>query len=90
METASPEAMKRLAQVGMGIAILPEPLVKADLKSGSLSRIRVTGTTFRRVLATVLRRDRRLGPATQDFLQRVRTRFPEREITHARRKKPRP
>jgi DNA-binding transcriptional LysR family regulator len=90
METASPEAMKRLAEVGMGIAILPEPLVRADLKSGTLSRIRVTGTTFRRVLATVLRRDRRLGPATQDFLQRVGARFPERHTAHARRKKPRP
>jgi DNA-binding transcriptional LysR family regulator len=89
METASPEAMKRLAEVGMGIAILPQALVAADLRAGSLRRIHVTGTAFRRLLAITVRRDRRLGPATQDFLQRVRTRFPEKQVVGSKRKKPR-
>ena len=89
METASPEAMKRLAQVGMGIAILPEAVVQADVRSGSLVRIVVADARFHRVLAFVLRRDRHLGPATQDFLQRVRERFPEATPTTRKRQKPR-
>jgi len=89
METASPEAMKRLAQVGMGIAILPEALVRADVQARTLARIAVVGTSFRRILAFVLRRDRHLGPATQDFLQRVRQRFPSARLASHKRKKPR-
>ena len=89
METASPEAMKRLAQVGMGIAILPEALVAADITAGSLVRFTVADTQFKRILAIVLRRDRHLGPATRDFLQRVRSQFPNTLGTSNKRKKPR-
>jgi DNA-binding transcriptional LysR family regulator len=89
METASPEAMKRLVEVGMGIAILPEALVAGDLRSGTLSHIPLTDATFERVLAVVLRRDRHLGPATQDFLQRVRQRFPTSGLADRQSKKPR-
>ena len=89
METASPEAMKRLAQVGMGIAILPEALVQADVRAGTLARIAIPNARFQRILAYVLRRDRHLGPATQDFLQRVRSRFPEAQPAANKRRKPR-
>ena len=48
METGSPEAMKRLAEVGMGVAILPEALVRPDIAAGRLRRLHVAEARFER------------------------------------------
>lgn len=78
METGSPEAMKRLAEVGVGIAILPDTLVRGEIDAGRLCRLRPAETRFQRTLAAVRRRGRVVGPATERFLELVHRRWRRR------------
>lgn len=71
METASPEAMKRLAEVGVGASILPEPLVRGDLAAGRLGRVHLRNAGFVRRLATVVHRGRDLPPPAREFMNAV-------------------
>ncbi|MBU1698847.1 MAG: LysR family transcriptional regulator [Candidatus Eisenbacteria bacterium] len=43
MEMSHPEPIKRLVRVGLGISVLPESLVKEDLRRGLLGRVRIQG-----------------------------------------------
>ncbi|UCE01281.1 MAG: LysR family transcriptional regulator [Candidatus Latescibacterota bacterium] len=81
METGSPEAMKRLAEVGMGIAILPEELLRTEVRSGRLGRVRLAGAQFERTLALVRRRGRLLGPAVLRFQDLLHRRWGRRRQT---------
>ena len=76
METESPEAMKRLAEVGVGISILPEAQVQQEIASGRLVALAPTDARFSRTLAWATRRGRSLGPAARHFLAQVRRRWP--------------
>jgi DNA-binding transcriptional LysR family regulator len=71
METASPEAMKRLAEVGVGATILPEPLVRSDLATRRLGLVRLRDAGFVRRLAAVVHRGRALPPPAREFLDLV-------------------
>ena len=72
METASPEAMKRLAEVGVGIAIVPEPLVREEIASGRLRQLLLRDARFTRQLGTAVRRGRVLPGAALAFLELLR------------------
>src|SRR5262249_46337054 len=63
METESPEAMKRLAEVGVGIAILPEAQVQQEIASGRLRVLAPADAHFSRTLAWATRRGRALRRA---------------------------
>lgn len=76
METASPEAMKHLAQAGVGICIIPEALVRDDVAANRLSRLRTSDARFLRRLGTAVHRTRPLSPAGRDFLALVHRRYP--------------
>lgn len=76
METASPEAMKRLAEAGVGICILPEALVQDDVAAGRLSRLRTSDARFVRRLGTAVHRTRPLSPSADEFLALVHRRYP--------------
>jgi DNA-binding transcriptional LysR family regulator len=76
METESPEAMRRLAEVGVGIAILPEAQIRDVLAAGRLHALFPTDARFHRILATARRRGRALAPAAQRFLALVEQRWP--------------
>ena len=76
METASPEAMKRLAEVGVGLAIVPRALVEDEIGRGRLVEVEVTDARFARTLAVALRRGRQLPPAAQRFVAMLEARFP--------------
>lgn len=78
METGSPEAMQRLAEAGVGVAILPLTQIRAAEAQGRLRRLRPVNTRFVRTLAVARRRDRHLGPHARRFLERVRARWPTR------------
>jgi DNA-binding transcriptional LysR family regulator len=75
METASPEAMKRLAQVGVGIAILPEALVAQDVAAGLLRRLETPDARFERTLATAVLRGRHPEGPVGRFLDLVYARW---------------
>jgi len=76
METASPEAMKRLAEAGVGISIIPEALVHGDVTAGRLCRLRTSDARFIRRLGTVVHRTRALSPLAREFLALVHRRYP--------------
>jgi DNA-binding transcriptional LysR family regulator len=84
METESPEAMKRLAEVGLGLAILPLAQVRQELADGRLRRLEPRDARFSRTLATVTRRGRRLGPEATSFLEHLWRRWPRPPATRGR------
>jgi DNA-binding transcriptional LysR family regulator len=71
MEISSPEAIKRLAQAGLGPAILPEPVVADELESGALVRLRMGPLRIERAIGMVHRERAALSPAARAFLDMV-------------------
>lgn len=67
-ELGSTEAIKRLAAAGAGLGCLSRHAVAQALTDGQLVELRTRLPAARRRLAMVLRRDKRLGRATQDFI----------------------
>ncbi len=67
-ELGSTEAIKRLAAAGAGLACVSRHAVVQALAQGELVALRTRLPVARRRLAMVLRRDKRLGRATQDFI----------------------
>lgn len=76
METASPEAMKRLAEVGVGITVVPEALVHDEVQAGRLVRLAIRDVRFERRLGTAVLRGRQLSTAATRFLALVQRHFP--------------
>ena len=74
MEVSSPEAMKRLAQAELGVAILPRPVVAAELRSGVLAEIPTGRLRFEREIGMVYRDRDALSPAARVFLEMVEAR----------------
>jgi DNA-binding transcriptional LysR family regulator len=75
MDVSSPEAMKRLAQAELGVAILPRPVVSAELRAGSLVEIPTGRLRFARDIAMVYRDRDALSPAARVFLEMVEARL---------------
>ena len=67
-ELGSTEAIKRLAAAGTGLACLSRHAAADDLRTGRLIEIKTSLPASQRRLTMVLRRDRRLGSATTDFM----------------------
>ena len=78
MEISSPEAMKRLAQAGLGVAILPRPVVAAELGRKVLKAIAIPGVRFEREIGMVSREDDALSPAARVFRDMIEQRFGRR------------
>jgi DNA-binding transcriptional LysR family regulator len=76
MEISSPEAMKRLAEAGLGVSILPRPVVAAEIRRKVLKAIAIPGVRFEREIGMVHRGESSLSPAARAFLQMVEARFP--------------
>lgn len=81
METASPEAMKRLAEVGVGLTIVPEALARDEVAAGRLVRIEVSDAVFTRRLGTAVRRARVLAGTAERFLELLHRRYPPLDAT---------
>lgn len=78
MEISSPEAMKHLAQAGLGISILPRPVVAAELGRHVLKAIALPGVRFEREIGMVFRSDDGLSPAARVFREMIDRRFRRR------------
>ena len=78
MEISSPEAMKRLTQAGLGVSILPRPVVAAELGRHALSAVTLSGVRFEREIGMVVRDDDALSPAARVFRDMIRSRFEKR------------
>jgi DNA-binding transcriptional LysR family regulator len=79
MEISSPEAMKRLAQAGLGVTILPRPVVAAELGRKTLKAVALPGVRFEREIGMVARADEVLSPAARVFRDMVDARFRRRQ-----------
>jgi len=75
MEISSPEAMKRLTQAGLGVSILPRPVVAAELGRKVLKAIVLPGIRFEREIGMVFRDDDALSPAARVFRDMIEQRF---------------
>ena len=70
MEISSPEAMKHLTRAGLGVSILPRPVVAPELESGVLVELPVRPRIERHI--GMVHRDREtLSPAARVFLEMV-------------------
>ena len=75
MEMRSPEAMRKLVEVGVGISFLPHLAVRDSLTSGALVTILVTGVQFSREIGVAWRQGRYFGPAIRHLLDAIFERF---------------
>jgi DNA-binding transcriptional LysR family regulator len=75
MEISSPEAMKRLAQSGLGVSVLPRPVVAGEIRRKALKVIVLPGVRFEREIGIVHRGAESLSPAARAFLEAVERRF---------------
>ena len=66
--TDSPEAMKKLVAAGLGLAVLPEPIVRDDVERGTLAALRVKGLAFERTLGLITPAGRYLPSTARAFL----------------------
>ena len=71
MEMRSPEAMRKLVEVGVGISFLPHLAVQESLESGLLTEVKVTGISFSREIGVAWRRGRYFGPAIRYLLEAI-------------------
>jgi DNA-binding transcriptional LysR family regulator len=78
MEMSSPEAIKKLAEAGLGPSILPAAVVANEIKTGTLVVIPTGKVRFSRTLGVVLRDRERLSPAADAFLEMVKRKTHDR------------
>ena len=72
LEFASVEAIKQCVMAGMGIAILPEVSVAAEVADGGLAALRWAGPAVRVSTRVALHKDKHLSPALGALLEVVR------------------
>ena len=68
MEMDSPEAIKKLVASGLGLSVLPLQIVRDEIENGSVSLIRIRGTTFERKLGLFVRKGSYLPATVRAFL----------------------
>lgn len=68
MEMSSPEAIKRLAESGLGAAVLPLKIVSGEIRRGTLSTISTGRIRFSRTLGIVYRSEESLSQPGKIFL----------------------
>ena len=71
MEMRSPEAMRKLVEVGVGISFLPMLAVRESLKDGGLKVVDVEGVSFSREIGIAWRKGRYFGPAIRHLLEAI-------------------
>jgi DNA-binding transcriptional LysR family regulator len=69
MEISSPEAIKKLVEVGLGASVLPARSVAAEVRAGTLVAPAVRDVRLQRVLAVVRDGRRQPSPAARAFLE---------------------
>ncbi|MCA9754102.1 MAG: LysR family transcriptional regulator substrate-binding protein, partial [Gemmatimonadetes bacterium] len=68
MEMSSPEAIKRLVEVGLGVGVLPARSVAAEIRSGALVPLAVRAGKLTRELGIARDARRTPSPAAEAFL----------------------
>ena len=85
MELDNIETIKRVVEVGIGLALVPEPCVKQETKNRTLCTIQISDERLLRPLAIVHRQGRRFAPAVECFIAELQSKGPQRSATPKRR-----
>jgi DNA-binding transcriptional LysR family regulator len=83
MELGTPEAMKRLVEVGLGFAVLPERLTRDEVRRGRLRVLSIRKLRVRRVLGFSAARGRPLAPAARAFIDLAAEHFDQPALRDA-------
>jgi len=82
--TDSPEAIRNLVAAGLGMAILPERVVREDVRRGAVVELKIAGVAFERKLGLILPARRYLSSTVRAFLgvlaRGLRVELPERYL----------
>jgi DNA-binding transcriptional LysR family regulator len=73
MELDNAEIMKRVVEIGIGIAILPEHAVRPEVRGGSLAAVQLSDEVFLRPLGIIHRSGKHFSPAATKFIECLRT-----------------
>jgi DNA-binding transcriptional LysR family regulator len=71
MEMGSPEAMRKLVEVGFAVSFLPLMTVNDSLDNGNLCIVEVNGVNFRREIGLAWRRSRYFGPLIRKLVDLI-------------------
>ena len=66
------EVMKRVVEIGLGIAILPEQAVRPEVKGGTLVAVQISDEVFPRQLGIIHRTGKHFSPAAAKFIECLR------------------
>jgi DNA-binding transcriptional LysR family regulator len=72
MELDNVEIMKRVVEIGLGLAILPELVVRPEVKGGSLVAVGFSDEVFLRPIGIIHRTGKHFSPAAEKFLECLR------------------
>jgi DNA-binding transcriptional LysR family regulator len=73
MELDNVETIKRVVEIGRGLAILPEPAVRPEVKARALAAIPFSDEVFLRPLGIIHRQGKHFSPATERFIDYLRS-----------------
>jgi DNA-binding transcriptional LysR family regulator len=68
MELDNIETIKRVVEIGAGLALVPEPSIKQEVKNRTLCALHLTDETLSRPLGIVHRQGRKFSPAVERFI----------------------
>ncbi len=69
MELDNVEVMKRVVEIGLGVAILPEQAVRPEVKGGTLAVVQLSDEVFLRPLGILHRSGKHFSPAAEKFIE---------------------
>ena len=72
MELDNIETIKRVVEIGVGIALVPEPAIKQEVKSRTLAAIQLSDEALYRPLGILHRRGRHFTPAIERFIAELK------------------
>ena len=73
MELDNAEIMKRVVEIGLGVAILPEAAVRPEVRGGTLVALQVSDEVFLRPLGIIHRTGKHFSPAAEKFIECLRS-----------------
>src|SRR2546427_4433319 len=72
MELDNVETIKRVVEIGTGLAVLPEPAMRLEVKSKTLAVVHFSDEVFLRPLGIIHRQGKHFSPAAEKFIDFLR------------------
>lgn len=72
MELDNIETIKRVVEIGHGLAVLPEPAIRPEVKARTLVAVQIADETFFRPIGIIHRQGKHFSPAAEKFIEFLR------------------